>query len=255
MGTSDGEISKIQEATNECLKQIPSDYSDLNTKVDKNTTSISELKESKVSNNQGEENSGKYLSIGEDGNIKLSDPPNNGGEIEDENGNKYLIYVKEDGTIGLKKQLSMFPGKNIVSDINYGEFEKQSDNRYVAKDKITKEIIYGYNTGNLSPYKSFQTGLSSIPTKALEKMIANESGNYTFIMMGNSDVSFDNLGIIVLEENSATSTYKFGTHGWNTIVNKLTSIPYICESGEAKTYTIAETESKVLRTDLKRKLE
>lgn len=45
-GTSDGEISKIQEATNECLKQIPSDYSDLNTKVDKNTTSISELKES-----------------------------------------------------------------------------------------------------------------------------------------------------------------------------------------------------------------
>lgn len=45
-GTSDGEISKIQKATNECLKQIPSDYSDLNTKVDKNTTSISELKES-----------------------------------------------------------------------------------------------------------------------------------------------------------------------------------------------------------------
>lgn len=47
-GTSDGEISKIQKATNECLKQIPSDYSDLNTKVDKNTTSISELKESLV---------------------------------------------------------------------------------------------------------------------------------------------------------------------------------------------------------------
>lgn len=45
-GTSDGEISKIQEATNECLKKIPSDYSALNTKVDKNTTSISELKES-----------------------------------------------------------------------------------------------------------------------------------------------------------------------------------------------------------------
>lgn len=45
-GTSDGEISKIQEATNECLKQIPSDYSDLNAKVDTNTTSISELKES-----------------------------------------------------------------------------------------------------------------------------------------------------------------------------------------------------------------
>lgn len=45
-GTSDGEISKIQKATNECLKQIPSDYSNLNTKVDKNTTSISELKES-----------------------------------------------------------------------------------------------------------------------------------------------------------------------------------------------------------------
>lgn len=212
---------------------------------------IGQLKESKVSSNQGEENSGKYLSIGEDGNIKLSDPPNNGGEIEDENGNKYLIYVKEDGTIGLKKQLSMFPGKNIVSDINYGEFEKQSDGRFVAKDKITKEIIYGYNNGNLSPYKSFQTGLSYIATKALDKMIANESGNYTFIMIGNSDVSFDDLGIIVLEENSATSTFKYGTHGWNTIVNKLTSIPYICKSGEAKTYTIAETESKVLRTDLK----
>ncbi len=45
-GTSDGEISKIQEATNECLKKIPSDYGDLNIKVDKNTTSISELKES-----------------------------------------------------------------------------------------------------------------------------------------------------------------------------------------------------------------
>lgn len=45
-GTSDGEISKIQEATNECLKKIPSDYGDLNAKVDKNTTSISELKES-----------------------------------------------------------------------------------------------------------------------------------------------------------------------------------------------------------------
>lgn len=44
-GTSDGEISKIQEATNECLKKIPSDYGDLNAKVDKNTTSISELKE------------------------------------------------------------------------------------------------------------------------------------------------------------------------------------------------------------------
>lgn len=51
-GTSDGEISKIQKATNECLKQIPSDYSDLNTKVDKNTTSISELKES-ISDLQG----------------------------------------------------------------------------------------------------------------------------------------------------------------------------------------------------------
>ena len=51
-GASDGEISKIQEATNECLKQIPSDYSDLNTKVDANTTSISELKES-ISDLQG----------------------------------------------------------------------------------------------------------------------------------------------------------------------------------------------------------
>lgn len=45
-GTSDGEISKIQEATNECLKQIPSDYRDLNAKVGANTKSISELKES-----------------------------------------------------------------------------------------------------------------------------------------------------------------------------------------------------------------
>lgn len=43
-GTSDGEISKIQKATNECLKKIPSDYGDLNAKVDKNTMSISELK-------------------------------------------------------------------------------------------------------------------------------------------------------------------------------------------------------------------
>ncbi|MEE1493650.1 MAG: hypothetical protein UF412_02725 [Anaerostipes hadrus] len=212
---------------------------------------IGQLKESKVSSNQGEENNGKYLSIGEDGNIKLSDPPNNGGEIEDENGNKYLIYVKEDGTIGLKKQLSMFPGKNVVSDINYGEFEQQSDNRFAAKDKITKEIIYGHSTGLLSAYKSFQTGIGYIATKALNKMIANENGNYTFIMVGNSDADFGNLGITILEQNSATSTYKYGTHGWNTIANKLTSIPYICESGEAKTHTIIETESKVLKTDLK----
>lgn len=213
---------------------------------------IGSLKESKVSSNQGEENSGKYLSIGEDGNIKLSDPPNNGGEIEDENGNKYLIYVKEDGTIGLKKQLSMFPGKNIVSDINYGEFEQQSDNRYAAKDKITKEIIYGHNTGNLSPYKSFQTGISYIPTKALEKMIANESGNYTFVMVQNSNGGdTSNISVSILEETSVTSINEFGAQGWNTITNQLLSIPYTDNSDEAKTYTVAKTESSVLRTDLK----
>lgn len=59
-GTSDGEISKIQEATNECLKQIPSDYSDLNTKVDKNTTSISELKESLDDKAYNIEHTGNY---------------------------------------------------------------------------------------------------------------------------------------------------------------------------------------------------
>lgn len=44
-GTSDGEISKIQEATNKMLESIPSDYSDLDTQVKTNTSSINQIKE------------------------------------------------------------------------------------------------------------------------------------------------------------------------------------------------------------------
>ena len=44
-GTSDGEISKIQEATNEMLESIPSDYSDLDAQVKTNASSIEQLKE------------------------------------------------------------------------------------------------------------------------------------------------------------------------------------------------------------------
>lgn len=44
-GTSDGEISKIQEATNKMLESIPSDYSDLDAQVKTNTTNIGQIKE------------------------------------------------------------------------------------------------------------------------------------------------------------------------------------------------------------------
>ena len=152
---------------------------------------IGQLKESKIDSDQGKNNKGKYLSVGEDGNIALSDPPSNGGEVKDANGNKYLIYVKDDGTLGVEKVKELFSGKQVVSRIDLTKYEATtSGNRYCFKDMITGESTYSGPSG-WYPLKSFDNeGQSSTfkTTKAYETLLANTTGEYTFIV---NSTSFD----------------------------------------------------------------
>ncbi len=254
-GTSDGEISKIQKATNECLKQIPSDYSNLNTKVDKNTTSISELKESKIDSDQGKNNKGKYLSVGEDGNIALSDPPSNGGEVKDANGNKYLIYVKDDGTLGAKKVKELFSGKQIVSRTDLTKYEATtSGNRYCFKDMITGESTYSGQSG-WYPLKSFDNeGQSSTfkTTKAYETLLANTTGEYSFITNATSYFLGEQIGTLTIRDNWK-SNVGVNTQPGDTLYIWVTidEMPYLNNLGELKTFSVAKYNTNIMQKDTK----
>lgn len=214
---------------------------------------IGELKESKINSDQGKNNKGKYLSVGKDGNIALSDPPSNGGEVKDANGNKYLIYVKDDGTLGAKKVKELFSGKQIVSRTDLTKYETTtSGNRYCFKDMITGESTYSGPSG-WYPLKSFDNeGQSSTfkTTEAYETLLANTSGEYSFI----TNFLNDDLGQL----NGAypfrgdwKSNIQFQTQGADPdIYITIDSMPYLGNDGKLKTFSVDKhvTSTKVKNT-------
>lgn len=211
---------------------------------------IGSLKESKIDSDQGKNNKGKYLSVGEDGNIALSDPPSNGGEVKDANGNKYLIYVKDDGTLGVEKVKELFNGKQIVSRTDLTKYgATTSGNRYCFKDMITGESTYSGPSG-WYPLKSFDNeGQSSTfkTTKAYETLLANTTGEYTFIVNSTSfDMSYS-IAIATLRGTwkSNISVYVGGKDKYNQYANiTIDSMPYINNSGELKTFSINKHTSQ-----------
>lgn len=223
--------------------------------IQKNMNDIGSLKESKIDSDQGKNNKGKYLSVGEDGNIALSDPPSNGGEVKDANGNKYLIYVKDDGTLGAKKVKELFSGKQIVSRTDLTKYEATtSGNRYCFKDMITGESTYSGPSG-WYPLKSFDNeGQSSTfkTTKAYETLLANTTGEYSFITNATTYFLGQQIGALTIRD-----TWKSNV-GVNTqpgdklyIWVSVDDMPYLNNSGELKTFSITKYNTNIMQKDTK----
>lgn len=100
-GASDGEISKIEQATNKMLATIPPEYNDLVAKVNTNADNVSELKESKISKPSIDGTVGQVLTKDENGEFVWRDVLT---ELDDDSvdlsklKSKYLIV--EEGVTG-----------------------------------------------------------------------------------------------------------------------------------------------------------
>lgn len=216
---------------------------------------LSLLKESKIDSDQGKNNKGKYLSVGEDGNIALSDPPSNGGEVKDANGNKYLIYVKDDGTLGAKKIKELFNGKQIVSRTDLTKYEATtSGNRYCFKDMITGESTYSGPSG-WYPLKSFDNeGQSSTfkTTEAYETLLANTSGEYSFITNVTTYFLGQQIGALTIRDNWK-SNVGVNTQPGDTLYIwvSVDDMPYLNNSGELKTFSITKYNTNIMQKDTK----
>ena len=216
---------------------------------------IGSLKESKIDSDQGKNNKGKYLSVGEDGNIALSDPPSNGGEVKDSNGNKYLIYVKDDGTLGAKKVKELFNGKQIVSRTDLTKYEATTaGNRYCFKDMITGESTYSGPSG-WYPLKSFDNeGQSSAfkTTEAYETLLANTSGEYSFITNVTTYFLGQQIGALTIRDNWK-SNVGVNTQPGDTLYIwvSVDDMPYLNNSGELKTFSITKYNTNIMQKDTK----
>ena len=246
----------VREQINDLKKELDDSNLDENvSQIQKNMTDISQLKESKIDSDQGKNNKGKYLSVGKDGNIALSDPPSNGGEVKDANGNKYLIYVKDDGTLGVEKIKELFSGKQIVSRTDLTKYEATtSGNRYCFKDMITGESTYSGPSG-WYPLKSFNNeGQSSTfkTTEAYETLLANTSGEYSFITNATTYFLGQQIGALTIRDNWK-SNVGVNTQPGDTLYIwvSVDDMPYLNNSGELKTFSITGYNTNIMQKDTK----
>lgn len=246
----------VREQINDLKKELDDFNLDENVlQIQKNMNDIGSLKESKIDSDQGKNNKGKYLSVGNDGNIALSDPPSNGGEVKDANGNKYLIYVKDDGTLGAKKVKELFNGKQIVSRTDLTKYEATtSGNRYCFKDMITGESTYSGPSG-WYPLKSFDNeGQSSTfkTTEAYETLLANTSGEYSFITNVTTYFLGQQIGALTIRDNWK-SNVGVNTQPGDTLYIwvSVDDMPYLNNSGELKTFSVTKYNTNIMQKDTK----
>lgn len=192
--------------------------------LNKNTEDISSLSEDKLDLNQGKENSGKAMVVGEDGALKpeditvsvdttlskegeAADAKTTGEKIDeiskvaekakyffDSEGNKYSATII-DGNIVLENVPELFPGKEIVSYIDMSEvIPKDGDNLSYVSDQATNQVIHGYNQGilwgNIEPFKDYKTNNFNDfeTTMAFEIMISNKTNAYAFVQHAKNKV-------------------------------------------------------------------
>lgn len=189
----------------------------------------------------------------EDGSIteeKLADDVvaliNSGTYVFGDDGAMYSLFVTEEGTIGIKKATGLFPGKKILSNIDFSEaYLPDGLSVYCVTDHATKEVLYA-SSGNarnqISPFRNYLASGSTSFTasKAYKKAIA-ASGAF--------GVVFDNAGAAA--NNSGWDTYQIATGmtmsiynvydttggGWQNLRVTCSSVPYIKADGTQGTYT------------------
>ena len=195
----------------------------LDSNLSDNIDDIADLKSAlpdKLDTNQGAENKGKSMVVGEDGglvpkNVKVNvdstltnegeaaDAKATGEKIDeiskvaeeakyffDSEGNRYSATII-DGNIVLKSDPELFPGKEIVSHIDMREYvDKDGDTLSSVKDKATGQTIHGFTQlpswKNMEPFRDYKTNVFTDfnITLAYKKMLKNKTGAYTIVQHG-----------------------------------------------------------------------
>ena len=92
-----------------------------------------------VQKNQGSGNSGKYLSVGSDGNVTLSDPPTSGGSLDPEQIEQAVEdYLAENPVSGMtaEQEQQLSTNTQDITDLKSAKVDKAgwSPNKYIGTD-------------------------------------------------------------------------------------------------------------------------
>lgn len=264
------EMENVQEiATPEAMQRYVNDYLEENpirVNVDSTLTNEGEAADAKATGealNSKAKNAGwspeKIIATDKAGNMIEKDE----SEIAvatDTNGNKYKLYVNNDGTIYAEKLYEKFAGKNIISEIDMNEAVKIGDEvQYTITDKATgQEIrgVYAGSTEGICPFKSYDLGsqiLTFNTTEAYTKFVESKSGAFSIVTAFDASISMSGSvqSRLFVGDGSVRVTNAFGdTNGWDTIKAELVSILYISTSNEKKMHSVSLVESSKIITEM-----
>lgn len=200
----------------------------------------------------------KIIGTDEDGNMIELDESEI-ADATDSRGNKYKLYINNDGTIYAEKIYEKFPGKTVVSEIDMSEASKAGDEvQYIISDKATGQEIRGVHAGNVDgicPFRTYDLGdqkLTFSLTKAYEDFVSNINGAFSIVTSFDAGVSMGNstLSSLYVGDGHVIVNNRFGSNGWDSIFVELVSIPYINASEEKKTHSVSLTESPKVMSEM-----
>lgn len=173
--------------------------------------------------------------------------------LTDSSGKRYKIVMNEDGSLGVEKVKELFSGKEVISRVDLTEYNTV-ENRYSWRDIITGELTYSGQSG-WYPLKSFNNnGQSSsfTTTKAYKALLANTTGEYSFILNATSYFLGEQLGMLPIRDNWKSNVAVNTQPGdmlyiWVTI----DEMPYLNNSGELKTFSVTKYNTNIMQKDTK----
>lgn len=203
----------------------------------------------------------KIIGTDEDGNMIELDESEI-ADATDSRGNKYKLYINNDGTIYAEKIYEKFPGKTVVSEIDMSEASKTGDEvQYIISDKATGQEIRGVHAGNLDgicPFRTYDLGdqkLTFSLTKAYENFVSNINGAFSIVTSFDMSEPISNsfLPRLYVGDGNVRVYNGYGSNDWDSIFVELVSIPYINTSGEKKTHSVSRTESPKVMSEMAEK--
>lgn len=217
-------VSNLQSTT----QNLSSSVSNLGTQVETNATNITNLQNNKIDINQGTGNTGKVLTVGNDGNVSPQNIPSGGGTIVN-------IANVPQGTVNFtsdpQTQINLLNNSVTAIELTGSNGTLTATQSNILANYPNAFIILN---GTIKLYRHYCTINGILIDRAIYCSMINDVGSLSIININNLQWSVST-DTVLLNEISQTIT---GTKNFNTITaNSLTINNRVEGEGSATSYS------------------
>ena len=198
-----------------------------------------------VQKNQGSGNSGKYLSVGSDGNVTLSDPPTSGGTVDPEQIKQAVNgYLEENPVSGMtaEQEEQLSTNTQDITDLK-SALEQIGQKGYVTEDDIPEKLP---SPGTLTFTGAVNDTYDGSADKTINIPTGGGEGGITAALKN----ALLNLASVVVykDETSGASAYSALESALSQEVSNITllKISVVCSVSEVAEKTTADELRKYL---------